>query len=235
MIPLSTQPIRFVAPWRADEADAPVYFIRPGNVVERETLEAELAGDHRAGRVYDFELLEEYISGVSTLLVDDPEHLQLIELAQAKAGGQELPLADAQAVAAARDVLAEHWPPYRRLVAQAERRRTIAPMLVFRRFVVGWEGLTEPWRRGPDGMVHLAALAAVPPLELRAAGNHAYGLLYAGSQAGNSSAPSKSDDGQQISTSDEPSAKAGSSKASGGRKTRASRSRRASSGPSTSG
>ena len=55
MISLSTSaPVRWSPPWREGAAGAPVYLIRAGSVIEREMLEAELAGEHRAGKVFDF-------------------------------------------------------------------------------------------------------------------------------------------------------------------------------------
>lgn len=89
-----------------------------------------------------------------------------------------------------RKVLAEHWPPYRELVEQLERRREIAPIVALRRFCTGWENVTNdknkavPFTRNRDGVTD-AALGQIKRLELMVAGNRAYALQYAAGQEGN--------------------------------------------------
>jgi len=211
---------RHTPSWLSGEK-APVYLIRPGSVIERSLVEAELAGEYQAGRVFAFELLEAFQKGVRALLPDDPEADQLVSLAAAEAGGETLSAEEARQVADARVALGEHWPDYRALNARIARRKEIAPVLALRRFCVGWENVEVPFARGPDGLVTLDALARLDPLEMLSAGNHAYGLLFPGELEGNSPPPSQSDDGPTTSTSDAPSPAAGKSKARSGRKTRA--------------
>lgn len=225
MIVTSKAPIRFVPPWLRPQdgpapADAPTYLIRAGDVIERGMLEAELAGEHRAGPVYDFQLLAAFAGGIAALMPDDPDAERLIDLQRAEASGQKLPDDDARALVRARDVLTEHWPEYRALAAQIARRDQLAGILAFRRFCVGWENVPGTYARGADGLVTMDALAAVDPVELRVAGLHAFELLYAGGQEKNSSPPSKSGGDHRTSPSDEPSPAAGGSRSKTGRKTR---------------
>jgi hypothetical protein len=135
----------------------------------------------------------------------------------------------------ARAVLSEHWPEYRELRAQAARREALIPLLAFRRFCTGWENVAEPFERGPDGLVSLAAIGKLPALELRTVGTFAYRLLSPAGELGNFARPSSSDSGPATSSSDAPSPVAGKSPAKGGKKTPASRSRRGSGASSTSG
>jgi hypothetical protein len=190
MILLDTKtPLRWTPPWRENDADAPVYLIRAGSVIEREQVEAELAGEHRAGRVYAFQIQAAFSKGVDTLLADDEAGAaRLKEVVGAEAGlkdGETLPEDEAAMLAAARDVLAEHYPPYRALLAQEQRREAMAPIVAFRRFVVGWENVAAVYARGPDGLVKLTSLEGVDAFEMRLAGRTAYGLLYGGGAAGN--------------------------------------------------
>lgn len=225
----------FTPPWLEGKDDAPVYRIRAGNVFERGNLEAELSGTHRAGRVFGFEMIDAFQQGIVNLLADDPERETLVALVLQDAAGETLAEADRQTLIRARDVLAEHWPDYAALVAQSERRRELAPILAFRRFCVGWENVAAEYRRGSDALIPMDVLATVDPLEMLAAGNYAYGLLYAAGQERNFPQPSKSDAAPETSPSAGSSKEDGTSGASAGRKTPGSRSRRGSGRSSTSG
>lgn len=204
----TTEPVRFTPAWREQDADAPVYLLRAGSVLERSQLEAELAGPLRAGRVFGFELREAVIGGVQALMKDDPDQDRVLALlGDEQEEGATLSDADARLLTEVRGVLAQHWPPYGDLIAQLERRREMAPLAAFRRFCTGWEG-GAPGKHeyGRDGLVTDAALRRLDPLELMAAGNHAYELLYAGGQEGNSARPAPSESGPATSSSDAPSA-----------------------------
>lgn len=213
MIPTTTDAVRFVLPmFEPDDDKAPAFFLRAGNVNERQALEAELAGDYRAGRVYDFELAACFAEGVAELMADDPGRDALLSLAEAEdnlAEGERLPAAERQMLAKAREILAEHWPEYRSLMAQANRRRQFKPLVAFRRFCVGWENVQQASNAklpavhaaGPDKLVTLFATAQIKPLWLTIAGNRAYDLLYPTDQEKNSDAPSKSDEGPATSNS----------------------------------
>lgn len=230
----------FTPEWLKDQPDAPVYYIRVGNVTDRGNFEAELSGKYRAGRVFGFEMAQAFTNGVTTLLGDDPERDTLIEMVNREAGGEVLEAADRQLLAQARDVLAEHWPEYASLLEQSSRRRELAPIVAFRRFVVAVDRAAPDWTpdnparehipfaRGLDGLIREADLKAVDPLELVRVGNEAVGLLYATGEERNFPQPSKSGDAPQTSPSAATSKEGGKSGASAGKKTRASRSRRGS-------
>lgn len=194
----TTETIPFTPKWLEKEADAPVFQLRAGGVIERAQLEAELAGPYRSAKVYGFELTEALRSGVRALLHDDPELDHLLGLIEAEAavgaaedgdGAEPLSEADKRILAEVRNVMAQNWPDYRDLVAQLERRREIAPVVAFRRFCTGWSGISTPFARGRDGLVTEAALKGVGHLEMLSAGNRAYSLLYPDTSAEKNSSP----------------------------------------------
>lgn len=209
----TTEPDRYTPAWRAG-TDAPVYLIRAGSVRERAALEAELSGSHRAGRIYGFELTQAVRDGIALFLADDPAQERVLAVldqegdvddraAKALVDGQadealairaEISARDRQLLADVRGVLAEHYGPYRDLLAQRARRLEMAPIEALRRFLVGFENVNAPFTRDRDGMVSEATLAAIDPLELSAAGNHAYGMLYGGGQKRPLAQPSPSAD-----------------------------------------
>lgn len=220
----------FTPEWLEGTEGAPVYHVKVGGVMERSTLEAELEGRHRARRVFGFELAAAFESGVNALLSDDPERETLISLVHQEALGETVTPQERQLLASVRDVLAQHWPEYALLMEAAARRKEIAPVLSFRRFVVAVErdGARIDLARGPDMMLTEAALRSIPNLELIRVGNFAYSLLYGGGEERNFQQPSKSDAAPETSNSADMSKAAGKSGASAGKKTRASRSRRGS-------
>jgi hypothetical protein len=230
----TTEAVPFTPSWREGEASPPTFTLRAGSVIERGQMEAELSGQYRAGRVFGFELRAAIVSGIGTLLADDPEQDRLLALLAVEGEGDLLTEDDQRLLTDARSVLAEHWPEYRDLLAQMERRREIAPIVALRRFCTGWEncandkGVPAVFKRGLDGLVADVALSGLSALELMSAGNRAYGLQYAAGDEGNSSRPPLSGDGPQISTSDVSSKAAGKSVTIGGKKTRAPRSPRGS-------
>lgn len=225
---------RFTPRWRADEEAAPAYFLRAPSVIERGQIEAELSGEHDAGRVFEFELMSAFRNGLTTLLAGDPGLDRLLELVDCEAEGVKLAGEDRQALVEARSVLVKHWPEYRELVAQRDRRREIAPIIVFRRLCTGWENVDVPFSRGSDRLIPDGTLMCIDPLELTAAGNFGYGLMYGAADERNFPQPSPSTEDPATSSSDTSRAD-GTSKGKSGRKTRASRSRRGSGASSTSG
>ena len=240
----TTKPDRFTPAWLcADGAPKPgaiVYLIRAGDVFDRGEFEAELAGPHRAGKIYSFELTEAERAGIEQLLAEDPDKDRVLALIdteievdglagtaliaglvdEAKVIAAEIPVADRQLLKQVRDVLAEHWAPYRDLLAQQARRREIAPIVALRRFLVGIENGPE-FAVGPDGLVTKAVLGAIDPLEMMSAGNRAYSLLFGGGQRRPLAPPSPSD-GDPATSNDAPSPAAGSSAKRRGRRTPAS-------------
>lgn len=231
MIPISKTPVRYVPEmFDASDPEAPLFLIRPGDAIERAQLEADLAGECRAGLVYQGELQRAFAEGVAALMGDDPGLEELLALSAAEAAldaGVKLPATDRQILARARDVLAEHWPEYGLLVAQRQRRAQLLPLWAFRRFVVGWENIPEalPWAAGLDRLVTLDAAGSVPDGLRMLAGFHAYNMLRAGTQSKNFVPPSMSADAQATTTMGGASKGAGSSRTpkakTSGKKTRA--------------
>lgn len=239
----------FTPPWLCNkdgtpQGGAPVYHLRAAGVIERGQMEAELAGPYRAGRVLGFELRQQMQAGVQVLLADDPDLDRVLatvaEAGEAELEGRQLGGEDTQLLKDVAAVLTEHWPEYRDLVARAERRREIAPIVALRRFCVRWENVTddagEPveFAKGPDGFVAEKALGRLSQFEMLIAGNRAYSLQYAGTEAKNLPRPGSAAKDPQISNSGGTSKAAGKSAKPAGTKTRASRSPRKSGQSSTS-
>jgi len=241
MISTSKIPGPKVPPWLEGTPNAPKFFLRAGDVIERGLMEAELEGKYRAGRVNPFELIGAIRDGINTLMADDPERDAALELINAEAQGEfeSLPPADQQSLKEIRDILAKLWPPYRDLLEQAARRREVAPLVAFRRFCTGVEVEGVEFKIGRDGLVENETLAAINPIMLTWAGTEAFALQYGGGQEKNSLPPSKSDDPPRHSQEGGTSQGAGSSPAGKkkrtGKKTPGSRSRRGSGQSSTSG
>ena len=227
----TTQAIRFTPSWREGSPNAPVYHLRAGSVIERGQLEAELAGMHNAGRVFAFQLEQVMREGVTTLLADDPGLDRVLEVVALVEDGQDLSADDARMMAEVRGILAEHWPEYRTLITQSQRRTEIAPVVAMKRYCVGWDnavseqGEAVAYEAGRDGQVTDKALSALQALDLMVAGNRAYALQYGAGQEGNSARAASSESDPQTSTSDGASKAAGTSAVSDGKKTRASRSK----------
>lgn len=220
----TTEAERFTPSWREGEADAPVYLIRAGGVIERDALEAELAGTYRAPKAHLPEIRQARREGVLRLLADDPELDRVIELIDRETADGEDPdppsPEDQRLLTEIHAILAEHWPDYRDLMGQIARRQELLPTLAFRRFVVGWENVSAPFTRDRQGMVSDASLRALDPLEMKVAGLRAYTRLYPETDAEkNSAPPSSSDAGPTTSTSGGDSATDGKSTAKSGRKT----------------
>jgi hypothetical protein len=194
--------------------------------------------------VLGFELRQAQRAGVQVLLADDPELDRVLsviaEASEAELEGRQLAADDAQLLKDVAAVLVDHWAEYRDLVARAERRREIAPIVALRRFCTGWENVTDDqqnaveFAKGPDGFVAEKAMARLSQFELLIAGNRAYSLQYAGAESGNSPRPGSSAKDPTTSPSGSASKAAGKSVKPAGRKTRASRSPRGSGRSSTS-
>lgn len=80
------------------------------------------------------------------------------------------------------------------------------PLVAFRNFVTGWEGLTfkgEPVAlvRGIDGLIIDDVMARIDPMVVRALGIEIYGAMYDRSAEKNSEPPSQSDGDQGTSKS----------------------------------
>ncbi|KEZ00595.1 hypothetical protein AI27_17870 [Sphingomonas sp. BHC-A] len=192
----------YVPSWRKEEEKAPRYFFRAAGVVERAQMEAELSGTFAAGRVFPFEMISAFRNGLQALLADDPGIDTLLELVETESRGEKLAADDRQALIQARAVLAQHWPEYRELVAQQERRKEIAPIVVFRRFCIGWENVDAPWSLGKDRQIPEDVLVKIDPMEMIGAGNFGYGLIYGATDDRTFQQPSQSDADPSTSSSD---------------------------------
>lgn len=218
----------FTPPWLEGQADAPKFLLRVGDVIERGLMEAELAGVYRAGSVNAFELEEAIRQGVATLLADDEDLDAALALIDAEAQGEADTLTEQerQTLAGIRNVLADHWPPYRDLLAQAERRRSVAPLVAFRRYCTGLNMPGVTYERGKDDLVANSTMAAIDPFVLAVVGSRAFSMQYAGSQEKNLEPLSASEESQARINSDEQSPADGQSVPTDGKKTPGSPSRK---------
>ena len=196
MIALSTtEPVRFTPAFMVGKADAPVFLIRPGSVVERAQLEAALAAPpYNAGRVFPWDLADAAADAARALLTGDDLGQVLDALAAMKAslGLAALPDDQRQLLLGIDDALTSHWPEYAALRQQEARRNELLPLLAAQRFLVGWEGIEAPFTRGKDGRASDDALRILGQFFLPLVGREAYRLLYAEEQRPLSLPPSKS-------------------------------------------
>lgn len=216
--------------------DAPKFHLRGGDTIERGIMEGELAGPpYMAREVFPWEFTTALRTGVETLLAGDDGLDEILDLINSAAQGDERGLDEAQKqkLQQVRTIMAEHWPDYSALVACDQRRRTIAPIVAFRRYCVGIEGNaskeagTVDFKRDAlTGLVSDDTLKQVDPLLLTFAGNEAFLLQYGGGHVKNSERLSKSGENPRTSGPAGTSTAAGSSAKTPGKKTRASRSRR---------
>lgn len=213
----TTQSVEFKIPWREDDPKAPVFHLRAGGVIERGQMEAEIDGPHRAGLVHGYELRAAVRSGIETIFAGDAQMSDLLELfeqemaheiakGEALAKGLEqpadpIPDEGRRTLREVRYILTDHWPDYRELVAQAERRRKIAPIVALRRFCVDIVGPGIVFSKDREGLVSEATLAALPEMEMLVAGNRAFSLQYGSIEQKNSQPPSSSGDGPKTSSS----------------------------------
>jgi len=218
--------------------NAPVFMLRAGDVLEREAMERDLAGEYLAPVVWPWALHQAIVDGFAKLGGDSaPELIALQEADFNATGGGEDTLSDDDRtiLTGALGQLAQHWPPYRLLVAQQERRKSAIPLVAFRRYCCGWENVDTAFAIGIDRQVTAAALAGVDPTLLRVAGWTAYNLQFGGGQEKNSDALSKSDAAPATSNMGAPSTAGGSSETTNMTKTPGSSSRAGRSSSSTSG
>lgn len=231
----TAETVEFTVPWRVSDPTAPKFRFRAGSVIERGQMEAELSGVHNAGRVAGFELRQATRKGVQTLFANDPDLDRLLAIVEAEGEGEPNGLSeeDQLLVPELHKLLNEHWPEYRDLIARANRRREIAPIVALKRFCVGIEGIgngDKPivFARGRDGTVAESTLVSLDSMEMLVAGNRCYALQYGiGEEAEkNSELPPASAGGPEISPSASTSKGGGKSTATAGKKTPASPRRR---------
>lgn len=220
MIPTSKGPHKWPVPWRLGESPAPVFYFRAASVIERSEFEAELAGEHRAAQVFPWELHEAFEAGLTALLGEDAEGIaDLVQLAAQERGGEDLGPEETARLDQARDLIEQHWPPYRRLLSQAKRRNAVAPVLAFQWFCAGWEGQDVEFATGFDGKVKPELLTDLDAIELRGAGLYAFNLQYMSSAEKNSGPPLNVDADPKTSGTARPSRADGKSATTSGPKT----------------
>lgn len=173
----------YTPPWLCDETGAPregapVYSIKPGNVMARAQFEGALAAPpYLARQVWSFELAAAAGEGVEALAPegDRGRIAQVLGLRQLDRLDDP---ADRALWDALEGILIEGWPAFAALKAFEARREAVLPVLAAKWFLRAVNG--EAVALGVDGTVTDAALAEVPPLDLRMIGLEAFGLLYAG-------------------------------------------------------
>lgn len=232
MIRTTKAPVAWPVPWADGQAH---FMLRAGDVIERGEFEADLS-ELGAGRVFDFQLEEAFLSGVEALLAGDTDAIGRIRDISAAMASEDTITPDDQALMdGTRELVKQHWPAYAILMKQVSRRGELIPTLAFQRFCTGWEGEGFPeYRKGIDQLVTLECIGEVPPILVRLAGMRAYQMLWATGQEKNFEAPLppvKSPRPSKSGTRE----KGGSSRARSGRKTPSSSSRRGASPSSTSG
>jgi hypothetical protein len=247
MIPTSLTPIRRTPPWHYDaetkqpKPGAPVYLLKPGDVVAQGLFEAELSSPpFNAGKVLEDEFFDEAVAAMKawTSGPDLERHLEVIAAARAKRIEENTP--EAQHLAGIEEVLLGQpgWPAYKALFARKARRNEFLPLLALMTQLVGWENREATFSAGLDGRVTGEALATIPPLERRWLGFEAWAILHLKADLVPLFGPgSTSERDPKSSTSGGPTRgkDRGSSTGKSGRRTRGSSSRRRSSRQSTSG
>jgi hypothetical protein len=139
MIRTSKAPVAWPVEWRPGVQ----YFFRAGDVIERAQFEGELAGEFGAASVYCMEKLAMFAEGVAALLADRPDYAaQLVEMDRADMAlkqGERLPPEEAAAIVQARELVRQHYPPYRAVIVQEEQRHSVTPVAAFARYCTGWD------------------------------------------------------------------------------------------------
>lgn len=179
-------------------AKVPVFFLRPGSVLERDEFEGELEGRYNAAGVLPFQLREIAREGIKAL-ADNPDDAELmIELIErdytieaGQDGAEALSAKDRARMKDVTEILQKHWPDYRAAREQNARHNNYLPTLAFMRWCDGWENVTDsageavPYERDDRGDIPDAVLRRVPAIMMRAAGFEAYQLQYGRAQAKN--------------------------------------------------
>lgn len=195
-------------PWSPPWADTEgPYYWSPRTVADRDMLEAELSGVYRAGVVYPQRFHEILERELVARLPDQPdEAVRLTDISARLSAGEEVSEDEGEEFSRVRDLLIDTCPDYRRLVDQHARRMQILPTLVFRRHVIGWDGVTngsgEPvtFKAGLDGSIPDDVLFGLDSLVISVLGSEIYQALYARGAEKNSEPPSPSDAGPETST-----------------------------------
>lgn len=166
-------------------AKLPSFTLRMGSVLERESLDGELEGTHRAQQVASWLMLEAAINGIRALLDPaDAEQMEALLRSAHGADGAQMSSVELGQVQEAEGILSEHWPEYRHLAEQNAQHDRLAPVLAFQRYCTGWENVKDGngkpvvYERNARGDIPDHVLRRVPPIMIRAAGFKAFNLQY---------------------------------------------------------
>ncbi|WP_310498311.1 hypothetical protein [Sandarakinorhabdus sp.] len=190
MIPSSLAPIRRTPPWRCGDDGAPLpgavtFLVRPGTVIERATLEADLAGPpYNAPSVMRHERLDTALAAVHKLLDGEArdqaaEALQAVRAAYVAGEAKDTLDDDHQQLITALEPGLRLWPDYAALLQAEARRQTLLPVVAVQRFLVGWEGIDDAFERDRYGLVTDACMAKISSIDLTWLGWQVYQMLYA--------------------------------------------------------
>lgn len=184
----TTTPVPYTPSWQCDPATgaprpgAPVFHIRPGGIIDRGQVDAELAGPpYNAARVLPWDLIAAAEAGVRQFL-DGDDLAQVLEawgaLREAVFDLDKLPPEQRQLLIAIEPALC-NWPEYGELRRREARRDELLPALCVKRFLVGWDHPGAVFATGKDGLVTDGALFQLADFERRAVGLYAYSLMQA--------------------------------------------------------
>lgn len=226
IVTTTTETVPYTHPWVQGTPGAPVFHLRAGSTIERGQMTALLDGPLQAAKVWSHQLREAQLKGIDALFAEDPDYDRLVAIFSAEGEEAEQLSDDDKKLAEAVDpLLVKHWPAYADLVAQMERRRTLVPIVALTRYCAGWENVRDdkgeviPFEADKNGHVADRALRRLQELDLQLAGSRAFNMQFGGGEEKNFERPSSSEGGQKTSKAASPRAKAGRSKARGGRKT----------------
>jgi hypothetical protein len=184
----TTTAVRYTPSWQIDpETGAPLpgasmFLVRPGSIIDRGQVDAELAGPpYNAARVLPWDFISAAEAGARHLL-DGDDLGQVLDawaaLREAVFDMDRLPPDQKQLLIAIEPALCS-WPEYGELRRREARREELLPALCAKRFLVGWEHGSAVFATGKDGLVTDAALFQLPDFERRAVGMYAYSLMQA--------------------------------------------------------
>jgi hypothetical protein len=182
----------------------PVYLIAPATALQRAQYRRDL-GCLGAFFTKDEDLFITLRDGVKKIIVaaEQGEMLTLVDRAEEAGcfGFNPQPLSDAdrQQFDFLNEVLASHYPPFSQTLAARSFWMEVSPLAAAKRFLVGWENISHPFQRGPQG-VDDACLALLPDHHVSAIGLQAMALMRPDRSAEkNFVSPSGSPDGPEIS------------------------------------
>lgn len=145
---LSAQDVRPYTPQALQEqAGAPVFMIKPPTLMERIRYNRDLT-ELGARMPRREEMLTALRAGVSLIIepADRPALEALLDAAQS----DTLEEGDKASLTELENLMRDHYPPYAKLCAVQGFWFSTAPIMAFRRFVVGWQNAAQPFKRVGD-------------------------------------------------------------------------------------